>query len=189
MSCLFSCSLYFLSFLPLWLSVLFVSLKSILEHNPHLYTEYLSIGCILVFTIISSLILALELRPASQNVLKENTQCAQLLSACEEKAITAEFLLSYILPLFAFDFTQWDGVILFLIFFFVLGYLCIRHQYFCVNLVMEKAGYRFFQCQLQNDDGIQTEYVIISRRRLNGHLGEDLYLKMLNNDYALDVDH
>lgn len=147
----------------------------------------MSVGCIFVFTILSLLILAWELRSPRGNVCKENTQGARLLSACEEKAITAEFLLSYILPLFAFDFTQWDGVVLFLIFFFTLGYLCIRHQYFCVNLVLEQAGFRFYRCQLQDDDGIQTEYVIISRRRLNGHLGDDLYLKMLNNDYALDV--
>ena len=33
--------------------------------------------------------------------------------AKESKTITAEFLLSYILPLFAFDFTQWDEVVKF----------------------------------------------------------------------------
>lgn len=41
--------------------------------------------------------------------------------------ITAEYLLSYILPLFAFDFTKWDEVVKFLIFFLTFSYLCIRH--------------------------------------------------------------
>ncbi|MBQ1502206.1 MAG: hypothetical protein IIZ45_06305, partial [Firmicutes bacterium] len=41
----------------------------------------------------------------------EGTTPHKVLSATEEKTITAEYLLSYILPLFAFDFTQWCGLL------------------------------------------------------------------------------
>ena len=54
----------------------------------------------------------------------------------EEKALSSEYLLSYILPLFAFDFTVWHQVILFLVFFFVLAFLCICHNYFNVNILL-----------------------------------------------------
>ena len=47
----------------------------------------------------------------------ESGYCRKVISAQEEKTITAEFLLSYILPLFTFDFRTWDGVFLFLIFY------------------------------------------------------------------------
>lgn len=58
----------------------------------------------------------------------------------------AEYLLSYILPLFAFDFTVWNGVVLFLIFFTILGFLCIKHNYFSVNIILEMAEFRFYNC-------------------------------------------
>lgn len=54
---------------------------------------------------------------------KQTIKCAR-----EKKAITAEFLLSYILPLFAFDFTLWNQVVLFLVFFVTLGYLCVSER-------------------------------------------------------------
>mgnify|MGYP000320977530 FL=1 len=60
--------------------------------------------------------------------------------------ITAEYLLSYILPLFAFDFTKWDEVVKFLIFFLTFGYLCIKHNSFSVNIVLELLGYKMYDC-------------------------------------------
>lgn len=101
--------------------------------------------------------------------------------------MTAEYLLSYILPLFAFDFTVWNGVVLFLIFFTTLGFLCIKHNYFSVNIILEIAEFRFYNCILKNEDGIESEQIIISRRRLTGCIGEELYLKALNNEYKLDI--
>lgn len=118
---------------------------------------------------------------------KEGTTPAKVVTATEEKSITAEYLLSYILPLFAFDFTQWNQVILFLIFYLTLGFLCIRHNYFSVNIILEIANFRFYTCMVENEDGKNKEQRILSHRRLNGCIGETLYLKSLNNEYKLDI--
>lgn len=59
----------------------------------------------------------------------------------ERKMITAEFLFSYILPLFAFDFTKWDEVIKILIFLYI-RILCIRHNNFSVNIMLEILEYK-----------------------------------------------
>ena len=118
---------------------------------------------------------------------KEGTTPAKIVAATEEKSITAEYLLSYILPLFAFDFTQWSQVILFLIFYLTLGFLCIRHNYFSVNIILEIANFRFYTCTVENEDGMNKERRILSHRRLNGCIGETLYLKSINNEYKLDI--
>lgn len=96
-------------------------------------------------------------------------------------------MLSYILPLFAFDFTLWNQVVLFLVFFVTLGYLCVRHNYYSVNIVLEIVGYRFFQCNMCNSDNVTTERLIISKQRLNELVGTDIYVTALNNEYNLDV--
>ena len=119
-----SFSLFFLSFAPLWISVLFIDIKSIIEKQTGILTEKYTVLVILVLSLVSLVILMLSFN-------KKNTNGAQefiIDSVEEEKAITAEYLLSYILPLFAFDFTVWHQVVLFLIFFFVLAFISFNYK-------------------------------------------------------------
>lgn len=180
---LFSISLYFVSFFPLWVSVLFIDILSITKGQTDKGTEYISVGCILIAMLISIIVIYHEIHKYG----KEGSTKQTIKVAREEKFITAEFLLSYILPLFAFDFTLWHQVVLFLVFFITLGYLCIRHNYYSVNMVLEIAGYRFFYCSLSNSDNVQTEQLIMSKQRLNELIGTDIYVVALNNEYRLDV--
>ena len=170
MSTLLSLSLYHTSFLPLWISILFMDIKSIVEKGPHLTTEIVGLLCIVIIFI------------ALHTKIREGTILQTLVSVKEEKRIIAEYLLAYILPFFAFDFTRWDQVIPFLIFYLTLGFLCVRHNYLSVNIMLEIAGFR-----LKNDDGIVTDQIVISHRRLNSFVGESLYLSSLNNEYKLDT--
>ena len=107
--------------------------------------------------------------------------------AKESKTITAEFLLSYILPLFAFDFTQWAEVVKFLIFFLIFGYLCIHHNNFSVNIVLEFMHYKMYECRLMNADGKEVERTVISKDILSTRKGQDIQGKILNNEYYLDL--
>ena len=180
---LFSISLYFVSFLPLWISVIFIDVLSITEGQGDKGTEYVSIYCILIAMISSSIVIYHEIYKHG----KEGSTLLTIKTAREEKSITAEFLLSYILPLFAFDFTLWSQVVLFLVFFVTLGYLCVRHNYYSINIILEIAGYRFYQCSLLNRDNVKTEQLIMSKQRLNELIGTDIYVVALNNEYRLDV--
>lgn len=181
---LFSASLYFVSFLPLWISILFIDVLSIAKNEPYKTTEYISIVCILVALCICLGIVYHEIHKRG----KEGSRQQLLVIAKEEKLITAEYLFSYILSLFAFDFTLWNQVVLFLFFFSTLGYLCIRHNYHSINIALELAGYRFYRCCLMNSDTIVTEQLIISKQRLNALIGSDIYVTALNNDYALHIN-
>ena len=182
MSLASSFSMFFLSFAPLWLSILFIDIKSIVEKQTCITTEKYSILAILIVSKISLVILMLSFNKKDKQGNQEYTiECV-----AEEKSITAEYLLSYILPLFAFDFTVWHQVILFFIFYSVLAFLCIRHNYFCVNIVLELFGYRFFRCDLQNEDGQAISKVIISKEMLLNHKTERILLHPINNDYSVD---
>ena len=183
MSVLLSFGLYFLSFAPLWLSVVFIDAMSIVKGSPNVYTEYISISLIILVFVVCLVVMLIAL--SSKN--RDGAQKYVLHEIKEDKMITAEFLLSYILPLFAFNFTVWEQVILFLVFFVIFGLLCIRHNYFCVNIILELAGYRFYQCNMTNEDGIYVSKTVISRERLNGHVNEEAVLRALNNDIVFDI--
>lgn len=175
--------IYFSSFFPLWLSVLFLDIKSIAEGEPHICTEIISISVILLFSAFSFFVLKAAMSPKDTN----GSQVYTLKGAKEEKTITAEFLLSYILPLFAFDFTTWDGVVQFLVFFLVLAFLSIRHNHFSVNVLMELFGYRFYSCELENSDGKEIIKIVISRKILSSQIGAEIHIRSINNEYCVNV--
>lgn len=184
MSKFFYLCLYHTSFAPLWFSILFIDIKSCIKNQINLWTEYISIGCILISFVIALIVILSTLNTKE----REGTTQAKIISAAEEKSITAEYLLSYILPLFAFNFTQWAQVVLFLIFYCTLGFLCIRHNYFNVNIMLEITNFRFYTCVVRNEDDQDKTCRILSHRRLNVCIGETLYLKSLNNEYKLEVE-
>ena len=185
MSKIFSACLYFLSFTPLWISVLFVNGKSIFTSSTNLCTEYISTGVIICGFTVATLCLISNLKQKNADKMQEYT----LETLVKEKAITAEFLLSYILPLFAFDFTVWDEVVLFLVFYIILGYLCIKHNYFSVNIILEFAKYNTYQCQVINSADTKLSLKILSRNELRILKGSEVKVRALNNDFYLYMNN
>ena len=183
MSAFSSLSMFFLSFAPLWISVLFLDIKSIINNETPLYTEWISICVIVVLSAVSLIILSRSLRVNDRaSVLKYRLVCVE-----EQKSITAEYLLSYILPLFAFDFTMWDQVVLFLVYFLALGYLCVKHNHLSVNIVLELLRYRFYKCEMETEDGFPVTKFIISRAKLINHKNDIISTRPLNNECSLDL--
>ena len=83
--------------------------------------------------------------------------------------------------------TQWKSVALFLIFFLTLGFLCVKHETFTVNIVLEVFGYQFYRCDLEDEDGNGITWMIISRTDLKGCVGDSVYLRPLNNECRLNA--
>lgn len=175
--------MFFLSFAPLWISVLFIDIKSICEGNTNIWTEIISVSLVLSVSVISLIVLMCELNSRNTSGQQEY----RIISAKEEKTITAEFLLSYILPLFAFDFTVWDEVVLFLVFFLVLAFLSIRHNHFSVNILLELLHYRFYSCELENEDNISITKIVVCQKILSAQTGEMIYARAINNEYIVKL--
>lgn len=77
------------------------------------------IGYIILITVIMAIALLYSKRVFRSSQVG-GVKC-ELKGAKEEKLVIAEFLATYILLLFAFDFTLWEGMTLFLFFFIVFG--------------------------------------------------------------------
>ena len=86
MSLISSMSLFFLSFAPLWLSVLFIDIKSIIENQTPLYTEWISIVTIILFTVVA----LLSLRKALSVQKRAGIQIYRIIAVVDEKSITGE---------------------------------------------------------------------------------------------------
>ena len=62
--------------------------------------------------------------------------------ATKANKLSSEFLLAYILPMIAFDFGNLKYLALFVIYFTVLAFLCIRNNNIYTNVLLEVKGYR-----------------------------------------------
>ncbi len=182
-SILFQPCLFFLSFLPLWVSVAFIDIMSMVETNACLWTEKISLTLMGLGTAISLFVVASQMKKRREGPYIRPT----LHKAVKQKAITAEYLLSYILALFTFDFTRWKQVALFLIFFAVLSFLCIKHHFVYANIVLEVCGYTCYDCTLVKADGGTFDAVVISRQELPGMLNCPIDYADLDGGYGLDV--
>ena len=179
---IFEFAMYFLSFLPLWMSIVLIDLVNMIRDDNNLWTERLSIVSIVAGIIICSIATWKWLHESGS----QNREKYEIISASEERFITAEFLMSYVLPLFAFDFTKWDGALLFLLFFGVFYFLVHRHRYFCTNLALEICGYRIYECKLKT--GNQTiSKLVVSRKELNEMGGFTIRTRKFNDDYHFVV--
>ena len=184
-------SLFVTSFLPLWVSVLIIDSLSIWNKystNNFLEiagTEIAVIFAILLLNIASLIVLICWLKSAGKTASEELI----LVKAKENKTISAEYLLSYILPLVAFDFRILDSVIIFTVLFIILAFVCLRHNYISLNVLLEIMGYSQYDCVLKKEDlAIETERMVISKVYLNSQQRKIVRVNNLNNDISLIVE-
>ena len=177
MSSLFIFSMFFLSFTPLWIVVIFIDYKSIfIDKNNYIVTEILFSSMIIFIGIISLIIIYSNLN--SKRTDNINRYVLEKVEEC--KTITSDFFLSYVLPLFAFDFTQWDGAAEFLVFFVVLTFLC-------VNIILELIGFRMYKCLLFNSDNQKIEKVVITKEPLTIKIGDEIDTRAVNNEFLRTI--
>ena len=110
-----------------------------------------------------------------------------MISAIKEKSITTEYLLSCILPLFAFDFTNWQKVILFLVFFATLSFLCLRNNNVYSNIFLELKKYNFYTCEVVNKDDIKSTVLVISKNNLSKNVNKKFDFARVDDEVFLDT--
>ncbi len=161
MSSKFKISMYITSFLPIWIMIIINNLWEImlLKHNENItwsdlfniktlykyayITEVLSL--ILVFVICAFSISYIEyiIRDKENNYLSHRE-----VIKFDEKLVATDYIVTTTLSFLAFDFTQLKGLILFLVYFSTLGYMCIKKNNYYVNLYLLTRGYRIYTCKI-----------------------------------------
>lgn len=191
--------MFITSLIPLWLAIVFIDCwemvdGSIKKWNSNISTvENLSICAstyllqiisitIIIFVVVVSLICInrfLRSRADGKN------NYATLKSAKKESKLTTEYLLSYILPLIAFDFGNLRDVILFLGFFAILAFLCIKNNNLYTNIYLELRKYKIYTCDIavtvMDKENIYTECFVLSKQNLTQCVGENLNMWEFEN--------
>ena len=196
----FKWDMFITSFIPLWVSILFVDTWNIISSLVETWNDELDIwnnigNCIisnllLIISILIILIIVIISICGINSFIKRlnnssNIQRGKIIKARKANKLSSEFLLAYILPMIAFDFGELKSVILFLIYFIVLAFLCIRNNNIYTNILLEFKGYKMYNCDIEctvlNKTEVYSDSIIIS--------ANDLTLNESNNVKYWDFEN
>ena len=204
----FKWHLFITSFIPLWLSIslidvwnigrwliknINVQLGFIYNFEQFLLSNYLLILTLIVInvtTFISIIKLNKFLKLKSN---EKNKPSAKIIKAHHGRNFIADFLLSFILPMIAFDFLDLLGVLLFLIYFSTLAFVCIRNNNVYTNIYFELRGYKMYVCTVEctraNSKKEFEDSIIISTTDLTAKINQNFnYWDFDNKIYINTTD-
>lgn len=188
----FKWHMFFTSFLPLWISIImcdiwslaedsymtFVSLKeasAVFQHTSELIKNFLLEHMIEVGPVVTLVTYSIICMRHINKVIRNqegttNKPVGKITKAHRANKLTAEFLLAYILPMIAFDYSTWKGIVLFLVYFCVLSFLCIRNNNVYTNIFFELKGYKMYECDIEcrilDKTSKHTNCLVISKHNL-----------------------
>lgn len=182
----FKWDMFVTSFIPLWISIIIFDLWDLVDEAVASYSkeetlleklcsfaldntiQIISITVIVIMVVFSICGINKFLRN------RENSQqnpTGTILKTKKANKLSSEFLLAYILPLIAFDFSDLKSIALFLTYFIILAFLCIRNNNIYTNIMLEFKKYRIYSCDIQrpapgNQTIIYYDSLIISKEDL-----------------------
>lgn len=190
----FKWDMFVTSFIPLWLSILIFDIWDIItvsidawEKNEETVRNLTD--CVINSKVqllsIAIIVLTVSVSVHGINRFLKERECSNqnspgtILKARKANKLSSEFLLAYILPLIAFDFSDLKSMVLFLIYFAILAFLCIRNNNIYTNIMLEFKHYRLYTCDIQrvlpgNKIGVYYDSLVISRDDLTSLEGNEI---------------
>ena len=160
----FKWDMFVTSFIPLWISIIIFDIWDLIDYAITDYPKkgkslekLLSFACDNIIQFISIIVIIIVVTFSIHGInkfLKDRENSRQnstgtILKAKKANKLSSEFLLAYILPLIAFDFSNLKSIALFLTYFAILAFLCIRNNNIYTNIMLEFKKYRIYSCDIQ----------------------------------------
>ena len=56
-----------------------------------------------------------------------------------------------------------------------------------MNIVLELMCYRFYSCELENEDGVSISKIVVCKGSLSAQIGSAILARAINNDYIVKL--
>lgn len=192
----FKWNMFFTSFLPLWISIVVADLWTICNKMAENYKqtfannriEIITVILLVGYTVFSMIYIS---RIISDQEKSTNKEQGRIVRAKRANKLSAEFLLAYILPMIAFDFSSMNNIVLFLIYFVVLSFLCVRNSNVYTNIFLELKGYKMYECDIErrvmNRTITDIDCLVISKNSLMQAIPRNLQYFDFENYIYIDI--
>lgn len=192
----FKWNMFFTSFLPLWISIVVADLWTVrnkmAENCKQTFAnnriEIITVILLVGYTVFSMIYIS---RIISDQKKSTNKEQGRIVRAKRANKLSAEFLLAYILPMIAFDFSSMNNIVLFLIYFAVLSFLCVRNSNVYTNIFLELKGYKMYECDIErrvmNRIITDIDCLVISKNSLIQAIPRNLQYFDFENYIYIDI--
>ena len=182
MNSLSSFFLAFLAYTPLWLFVAIRDVNAILVGDKQdLVAEWTGLGVIAVFWVIGFIWVCLASRRDFTSWAKPSDSF-KIVSCKELKTVTVSFVVENVMPMFVFNPTTAEGLVLTLAYFLVIAALAVKHRHFPANVIVELLGWTFYECTLEPiKGGTAITETVLSKEYLGG-VDQSRKLMKINNE-------
>ena len=203
----FKWNMFITSFIPLWITIIVADIWSIVESGIKRWLDsenilnnivnICKINLVSIVVVLIIMVLMLSSIISINQFLKDKCSSntppqINIKRAIRANKLSSEFLLAYILPMIAFDFTEIKSVVLFAIYFVMLAFLCIRNSNVYTNIWLEFKGYKMFLCDLEaNRMGrkhLYTDCLVISKNNLTVEINNDMKYWDFDNYIYIDLN-
>ena len=160
----FKWDMFVTSFIPLWVSIIIFDVWDIVYNaitespkDGKLVGRLLCFAknniipfasVIIIFTVVIISIHGISRFLKERECSKQNPN-GTIKRVKKANKLSSEFLLAYILPLIAFDFSNLKSLVLFVVYFAILAFLCIRNNNIYTNIFLEFKRYRIYLCDIE----------------------------------------
>ena len=152
-------------------------------------TQLIFSGLVLIFTAVATVYALLFVR--RKNRQSEKSASVTIIEARKSTTVVTDFLLFYILPMIAFDFSSVRDILLFVIYFAFIAFLSIRNGNVYTNVLFEFMGYKVYKCDIEKDvlgkPYPYYECAVISKSNLVSKAGEKISCFSFENTIYLNV--
>jgi len=126
-----------------------------------------------------------------KNKRNEKSGVIKIIEARKYTTLVTDFLLFYILPMIAFDFSSTRDIFLFAVYFAFIAFLSIRNENVYTNVLFEFLGYKVYKCDVErNVLGKPYQYyecAVISKNNITSKVGEEISCFIFENTIYLNV--
>ena len=202
----FKWNMFITSFIPLWLSIIVVDVWSVIEYGLNNWSHKRQLICnleclvlenVVCISVILIIFILMLISIWSINIFirdkcsNDTPPKVKIKKALRANKLSTEFLLAYILPMIAFDFTELKSVVLFVIYFAMLTFLCIRNNNVYINIWLEFKGYKMYTCDIEAEKlGRPHKYndcLVISKNDLTTQIDKQMECWDFNNYIYIDL--
>ena len=180
---------FYTSFFPLWLMIIIKNILTFFDMKisnislTYIIKNRMNIEFIITIVIIAIfIVMCLLVKKSLQAITKYLEIEIKNDKLFEEKSVSTEFIVTYILSILVFDFTKPIDIIMFIVFCSVLIVLCVKHNYFYINCFLELCGYRYYSYFAN-----ERKYIIITKSNLRNKANENISVGKINEERYLHL--
>ena len=157
--------------------------NGVIQYVKYLFFNYTLQFVLTIIFILLYLICAIIFEKYLKNNDNDQFEIIEIENPNKNRTLTAEYLFTYVLPLFAFDINKMSNLLCLIIYLLTIMFLVYKNSNLIGNIYLDLRKYYYYTCTSNN----KNEIIIISKSDLKYYENDKIKVIWINNDTAKHI--